>query len=194
MRRIMPLTSWHTSSLAGERTRLVELLVREFPDVFAFPRPTTTRPANERDLFALSAAELAAHEAEKAQKEAAKAAAAAGPPLPIPPGSPNSRPITPGSPLRSARTTMSGQGGVGGAGSEAGGAEGEQKEGEAQEPLETPLYPEPNYVSSQEFDELVAQGKLLEHHTDLFTHPLATHRTGFTLEAIREVGDGLLAV
>lgn len=29
----------------------MELLVREFPDVFAFPRATTTRPLNEDALY-----------------------------------------------------------------------------------------------------------------------------------------------
>ena len=50
----------HTKFMhAGERRRLVELLVRDFPDVFAFPRTTTTRPQNEDILFALTHDEVA---------------------------------------------------------------------------------------------------------------------------------------
>lgn len=39
----------------GERKQLMELLVREFPDVFAFPRYTTTKPENDEALYRVDA-------------------------------------------------------------------------------------------------------------------------------------------
>jgi len=47
---------------AGERKRLVDKLVHEFPDVFAFPRMTTTRQPNEHSWYALTGAELEEHQ------------------------------------------------------------------------------------------------------------------------------------
>jgi hypothetical protein len=44
---------------AGERRALMEQLVREFPDVFAYPRATTDRPAHADALFRVDAPEVA---------------------------------------------------------------------------------------------------------------------------------------
>lgn len=44
-----------TGPSTGERLRLMELLVHEFPDVFAFPRYTTTKPDNDEALYRVDA-------------------------------------------------------------------------------------------------------------------------------------------
>lgn len=77
----------HSCLFAGERQQLVEMLVREFPDVFAFPRPTTTRPMGMAQHYQLTAEELAEHKSKK--RAEAEAAAAA---LPVPPGRPGTAP------------------------------------------------------------------------------------------------------
>jgi hypothetical protein len=47
--------------------------------------------------------------------------------------------------------------------------------------------PRPIALTTEQFDAAVAEGRLLEHHRDLFVHSLAAHRTGVTREAIKEV-------
>jgi len=42
----------------------VDKLVREFPDVFAFPRMTTTRQPDEHNWYALTGSELKEHREE----------------------------------------------------------------------------------------------------------------------------------
>lgn len=56
----------------GERKRLVDKLVREFPDVFAFPRMTTTRQPSEHGWYALSGGELEEHQEELAALQEAQ--------------------------------------------------------------------------------------------------------------------------
>eukprot|EP00967_Tisochrysis_lutea_P001992 scaffold2558_cov18-Tisochrysis_lutea.AAC.2 len=48
-------------------------------------------------------------------------------------------------------------------------------------------YPEPIALTDSEFDAAVAEGRLLEHHRELFVHSMDTHRMGVTKEAIKEV-------
>ena len=57
-------THAHTHTHTGERKRLVDKLVREFPDVFAFPRMTTTRQPDEHNWYALTGSELKEHREE----------------------------------------------------------------------------------------------------------------------------------
>lgn len=57
---------------AGERKRLVDKLVHEFPDVFAFPRMTTTRQPNEHSWYALTGAELEEHQQDLAALQEAQ--------------------------------------------------------------------------------------------------------------------------
>lgn len=49
------------------------------------------------------------------------------------------------------------------------------------------LGPPPRVLSKEEFDAAVASGQLLEHHPDLFTHPLAVHRHGHSLEDLQAI-------
>jgi guanylate kinase len=42
-------------------------------------------------------------------------------------------------------------------------------------------------LTKEEFDAAVASGQLLEHHPDLFTHPLAVHRHGHSLEDLQAI-------
>lgn len=51
-------------------------------------------------------------------------------------------------------------------------------------------YPEPVALTDAEFDVAVSEGKLLEHHRELFVHSLDVHRMGWTREAIKEVRSG----
>jgi hypothetical protein len=55
-------------------------------------------------------------------------------------------------------------------------------------------YPEPIALTDAEFDAAVSDGRLLEHHRELFVHSLDTHRIGVTKEAIKEVGAGSVIV
>jgi len=55
----------------------VDKLVREFPDVFAFPRMTTTRQSGEHSWYALTGAELAEHHEEMAALQEAQELAGA---------------------------------------------------------------------------------------------------------------------
>jgi guanylate kinase len=67
-------------------------------------------------------------------------------------------------------------------------AEAAAGEGAAEEEEEPPIeYPEPVTLSEAEFEEAVASGRLLEHHSDLFVHEMAKHRHGTSAEAIKEV-------
>lgn len=47
---------------------------------------------------------------------------------------------------------------------------------------------QPAALTDAEFDAAVASGQLLEHHRDLFVHSMVARRTGYTKEAIKEVG------
>lgn len=48
--------------------------------------------------------------------------------------------------------------------------------------------PEPISLTEAEFDQAVAEGRLLEHHKELFVHSMDVHRQGVTKDAIKEVG------
>ncbi len=57
--------------------------------------------------------------------------------------------------------------------------------------------PAPCVMELQEFESAAAAGTLLEVHSDLFTHALATHKHGITMEALEEVikaGEGAMLV
>ena len=47
--------------------------------------------------------------------------------------------------------------------------------------------PPPVILDKEEFDAYVSGGRFVEWHPDLFAHPLAAHRTGYTLEDVRAV-------
>ncbi|KAF8071222.1 GLTP1 [Scenedesmus sp. PABB004] len=143
----------------GERTRLLEMLAAEFPDVFALPRRTTTR-----DGAALAAAHLGADGDEAALGGAAPGGGGGGG------GGATPRPGTAGG---------EGPGGGAAAAAPAEGAEAAQ--------LAQVLGPPPEVLSREEFEAAAAGGRLLEAHADLFTHPLVTHRHGHSHEAVREV-------
>ncbi len=159
----------------GERSKLIEQLVTEFPDVFAFPRLTTTRPLDEASQHALTPSELEAARAE----HAAALAAARGEPAPSLVASPG-----PGD----------GPGGSGGGewpGADDGGASDSQGAGGAgavdAAKNKSEVFPDAISVTSAEFDAAVSSGALLEYHTELFKHEMVTHRYGVTADAIREV-------
>lgn len=61
-----PHARTRTRTHTGERKRLVDKLVRDFPDVFAFPRRHTTRQPDEHSWYALTGPELAEHRQELA--------------------------------------------------------------------------------------------------------------------------------
>ncbi|GAX74660.1 hypothetical protein CEUSTIGMA_g2108.t1 [Chlamydomonas eustigma] len=172
----------------GERTALLEQLVREFPDVFAFPQLTTTRHMDELEQHLVSKEELTIIKA---------------PPVV------RTRTATPvqaprGGAAAATGISLDGPGGLA-AGIE-GSGEGsdtqphaDQSEGSKPSSLleaatqpslikrDKSLYPDPIVLTSEEFEEATRNGSLLEHHQDLFLHPSITRRTGVTKAAIRDV-------
>lgn len=138
--------------------------VREFPDVFALPKLTTTRPRDELDRYRVTPAEIRAEMEANAKPKRRTTAGVAG-------GSGTS-------PLSGAL--------YGGMGPE----ELEEEDGDtaaARRPHALGTDNEIITVTSEQFDDAIRSGKLLEYHSDLFKHPLVTHRTGVTMDAIREV-------
>ena len=143
----------------GERAALMEQLVREFPDVFAFPQLTTTRRRNQDILHSISTEELAVMRAPPAGRSRASSPARSG---------------TAGS-LPSAATP-------------GGGVSPAPPEAILEEPLvEESPYPESAVLSPDEFDAAVRSGDLVEHHAELFKHSMVTHRIGISKRAIKEV-------
>lgn len=116
-----------TGPTTGERRALMEQLVREFPDVFAYPRHTTTRPAHEDALYRVDAADSPP---EQVEFEVIK--------------------TKDGEEVKMSRPTFTS-------------------------------------VSPTEFTSAARSGALLEHHTELFKHPLVTRQWGVTADAIKEV-------
>jgi hypothetical protein len=152
----------------GERRRLLEMLVQEFPDVFAFPQQYTTRPPDlhskhigaDGDELQLVAEQTGSKSA--AGSPAAEAAA--------PRDVPQQEPV--------------GNSGVAGSNSGHGCHSSSANSSSSSTDV---LGPPPRVLSKEDFEAAVANGQLLEHHADLFTHPLAMHRHGHSMEDIQAI-------
>jgi hypothetical protein len=148
------------------------MLVEEFPNVFAFPRQYTTRPPDVHSSHVGADGEELQLVAEQAGR----------------PGSARRSTNAPGAP--GADDAASGNapahrqeppGGSGAAGTNSG-----SSSSSSSSKLDV-LGPPPRVLSKEEFEAAVASGQLLEHHTDLFTHPLAMHRHGHSMEDIQAI-------
>ncbi|KAG1679244.1 hypothetical protein FOA52_009273 [Chlamydomonas sp. UWO 241] len=161
-----------------ERADLMCALVTEFPDVFAFPQLTTSKPSNEQDMFRVTASEQLA-EFEEAQAKA--------------------RRRIPGSTSNTTSSAMTPHGSMpvsphkadhhrpGGALSPMPGPLIEETEEDMEAEAAAALYPEPIVMTDDEFDAAISNGELLEHHGDLFKHEMVTYRTGVSKAAIKQV-------
>lgn len=137
------------------------MLVEEFPDVFDLPRQYTTRPPD------LHSRHVGA-DGDELQLVVEKAGSSAGG------AGTDTQQAGAAGPARSASKGGSSRG--------AGGSSGSDDSSKA-----AALGPEPRVLTKEEFDAAVASGQLLEHHTDLFTHPLAAHRHGHSMEDLQAI-------
>lgn len=162
----------------GERRRLLEMLVEEFPDVFDFPHQYTTRPPDlhskhvgaDGDELQLVAEQSTA--AGSSLLDAAAGQAGGGSPGAGNDGLPVSQQPAAGSSGPTSGATLS---------------SGSSNDGQGSSPGPAVLGPPPHVVTQEEFDAAVTSGQLVEHHPDLFTHPLAAHRHGHSMDDIQEI-------
>ncbi len=166
----MSLGSVILCGLAGERRALIDKLVQEFPDVFAFPRLTTTRPPDEQRTHELSVKEAVLARRHHATTLAHAAKEVMG-------GAGGVRSLTPNGMARAAdeADTSDEEGAAAAEATEVDVAGGD------------PLRPVPDSLGDADFDAAVASGAILVHQPDLFMHQMVTRRTGVSTEAIREV-------
>jgi guanylate kinase len=140
------------------------MLVEEFPDVFDLPRQHTTRPP---DLHSRHMGmdgdelQLVAEQPGSAGSSSGGAGTSVG-------QAAAARPAGPDPGLLSKSSSGAGAG------------ENSSSKGVV-------LGPPPRVVSEEEFDAAVVSGQLLEHHQDLFTHPLAVHRHGHSLDDLQAI-------
>lgn len=164
----------------GERRRLLEMLVEEFPDVFALPRQYTTRPPDLHSMHVGVDGDELQLVAE--QKGSRPHSAAAGPEG----GAAGQADATAAASADHCTGTSGSQaatsGGSGGGDGSCSGDDG----GGASKPAAV-LLPPPRVLSKEAFEAAVASGQLLEHHADLFTHPLAAHRHGHSLADLQDI-------
>jgi hypothetical protein len=173
----------------GERRKLLEMLVAEFPDVFAWPRMHTTLPPNEQARhMGADGDELQlvtdkpgctprlggegqhgfgdAVEGVEAVRETAACAAGAA-----------TAAVESGVAAGSA-SCQTGAAGGGCTGSSSSSSNGDRS---------SVLEPEPVVMGREEFEAAAAAGGFLEAHADLFKHKLATHRHAYSMEHVREI-------
>lgn len=145
----------------GERRRLLEMLVEEFPDVFAFPRQFTTRPADlhsrhvgaDEDELHLVAEPAVSSAAGNAGSAAAEGCAMQADAVGTDAAQPNAN----------------------------------SSSDVNQHSREAVLGPPPCVLSKEAFEAAAAGGQLLEHHADQFVHPLAAFRHGHSMEDIQQI-------
>lgn len=160
----------------GERRKLLEMLVAEFPDVFAWPRQHTTCPSDEH----------ASH------------VGVDGDELHLVTDKPGATPRFGVSSDRGDILSVVGTGPAGmdeltrpaqqngscgtGEGSISNGAGSDNNADQSHM-----LGPPPVVLGKEDFETAAANGKFLESHSDLFKHKLVTHKHGYSMEHVREV-------
>lgn len=168
----------------GERRRLLEMLVEEFPDVFALPRQHTTRPPDLHSKHVgVDGDELQLVSEQKGSRPHSAAAGVQGSPADA-----AGAPAAGDHPSSSAEVTADGSltaGGSVSAGSSSADGGGDECSSTSKTAVE--LLPPPRVLSKEEFEAAVSSGQLLEHHADLFTHPLAVHRHGYSMADLQGI-------
>jgi hypothetical protein len=171
----------------GERRKLLEMLVAEFPDVFAWPRMHTTLPPNEQARHMGADGDelqLVTDKPGCTPRLGAKGQHGFGDAAE---GSEALR-DTAASAADAATAAAESGGAAGSASCQKGAADGgctgsSSSNGDRSSVLE----PEPVVMGREEFEAAAAAGGFLEAHADLVKHKLATHRHAYSMEHVREV-------
>lgn len=174
----------------GERRKLLEMLVAEFPDVFAWPRMHTTHPPNEHarhmgadgDELQLVTDKPGCTPRVGPQQQQELGAEATGSSDSLKEADADTGSATDDQPGSGAATN-----GSNGAAGGASGGSSSSSSGDADGHRSSVLEPEPVVMGKEEFEAAAAAGRFLEAHADLFKHKLATHRHAYSMEHVREV-------
>eukprot|EP00775_Hariotina_reticulata_P013032 gene13032-13161_t len=178
----------------GERRRLLEMLAEEFPDVFAFPRPHTTKQADEHKHHIAADGDelkLMSDQSNHATPRDAPAAEA------VPDMQCRAGNSCNNSTMKAANAVdlhdSSDQKQQDGIGCKApGGVDASISRIDLPGPKgstsrQALLGPPPVIMSEEDFDAAAANGEFLESHTDLFMHPLVTRKHAHSWDHVREV-------
>lgn len=177
----------------GERRKLLEMLVAEFPEVFAWPRQHTTRPPDEHaDHIGVDCDELQLVTDKPSTTPRLGGASSAGMLDGLGPAGTtagmergNSSAISEQKAPGSAADSKNGSSDADAGGSSSNPA---SRDNSLQDKsLQVVLGPPPVVLSKDEFEATAAGGKFLEWHADLFKHKLVTHKHGYSMEHVREV-------
>jgi hypothetical protein len=183
------------------RAEFLTRLAAEFPDVFAFPRLTTTRPADvDGCSHALTPRELSAarklHAAMLAKSRSASGSggkggsrSAAPTPLPaVPEGAGEDDDLEDSDEEEWSAADAAALAAAAGRAGAGEGAAGDDPEAAAcAAALASGRRPPARSVSPEEFEAAVASGAMMVAQSELFKHERATYRVGVTLDAVREV-------
>lgn len=154
----------------GERRKLMEMLVEEFPDVFDLPRQHTTRPPDEHSRHVGTDGDelqLAVQQSDPGDDAASSGSSS----------------DSSSSGNNGAASTAPQQPAAGSSGSGSGCSAGSSGDGCSA----AVLGPQPVVLGKQEFEAAAASGSLLEAHCELFKHPLATHKYGHSMDDLQAV-------
>lgn len=159
----------------GERRKLLEMLVGEFPDVFAWPGQHTTRPPDEHaSHVGVDGDELQLVTDKPGTTPRVDVSSNSGDISLVGTGPVGRDKLT--SPTQPYGSCETGEGGT---------SNGEAPDDNAD--TSQVLGPPPVVLGKEEFENAAASGKFLESHTDLFKHQMVTHKHGYSMEHVKEV-------